>query len=300
MLPLPELAVFAAVAESGSFTAAARQLRLSKASVSGQVARLEAELGTRLLQRSTRRLTLTEAGEAALVHCRAMVREAEAARLAAVERHTEPVGTLRVACPESFCDLHIAPHCAGFLASHPALDIELSSGAYQADLIGERFDMAIRIGNLPDSSLGVKRIGTARNVIVAAPAFLERHPAIAAISDLEGMDILQFAPLWRGNEWLVLDRQGLEHRITGRCRLAVDSGRALIAAARSGAGLALLPDWGVADDLERGTLVQVLPGFGRAALPIQAVFPANRNPSAKVRAFIAWLETAWRGSSLMG
>lgn len=294
MVLLSELAVFAAVAEAGSFTAAARRLKLSKASVSGQVARLESVLGTRLLNRSTRRLTLTEAGEAALGHSQAMVRAAEAARAAAIEHHNDPVGTLRVACPEGFADLHIAPHCGGFLTAYPALDLELSAAPWSVDLIGERFDLAIRIGHLPNSALGVKRIGTATNVIVAAPSWLAGQPEIATVADLNGRDILQFTPLWRGNEWQVCDADGGEHRVTGRCRLALDSGRALIAAARSGAGLALLPDWAVADDIAQGLLVQVLPGTGRAPLPIQAVYPATRNQSAKVRAFLNWLERSWR------
>ncbi|MEP6389221.1 MAG: LysR family transcriptional regulator, partial [Halioglobus sp.] len=155
MLPFDELALFAKVAETKNFSAAARQLGISSSTASDYVNRLEDRLGLKLFNRSTRRVELTEAGTACYEHATGMVASAEKAMLAASEFHSSPQGVLRISCPETFTEMHIAPLLGKYLQSYPKVSIETSEGAHQANLIGEQFDLAIRIGRLTDSTLTV-------------------------------------------------------------------------------------------------------------------------------------------------
>lgn len=291
---LNEFAVFSEVVEAGSFTGAAAALGLSKAAVSEHVSRLEAQLGVQLLQRTTRRLSLTEAGEACYRHTRRMRAEADAAAQAAAEYHAEPMGVLRVACPEAFSVRHIVPFAAGFLPLYPRLSLELSEAPVHVDLIGERFDLAIRIGELPDSRLVVRRLGLARSLLVASPAYLEQVADMAQPSDLEAADSLRFLPLQGTDGLRVRGPAGQVEIVRMPVRLAADSGSAVAAAARAGIGIALLPDWAVAADLAAGTLVEVLPGWGGEPVPIQAVYPSQARLSPKVRAFVDAFAEAFR------
>lgn len=286
MLPVAELAVFATVVEAGSFSAAARQLRLSKAAVSEQVARLEKRLGARLLHRTTRRLSLTQAGEACYQHSARLVEAAESATRAAHSLHAEPRGLLRVTAPQTFAPMHVAPALPSLLAQYPRLDVELEVSARVVDLVQEKIDVAIRIGPLPDSTLVARRIGHARLIVVAAPGYLQRRGTPQRAEDIERHDVVQFAPLGWGEHWLLDDPQGERRRIRVRSRLQCDSGEALVAAVRAGVGLGTLPDWMVPRELADGTLVQVLAGWGREPVPIHAVHASGGLAAAKVRVFV--------------
>ncbi len=292
---LNEFAVFSEVVEAGSFTAAAGPLGLSKAAVSEHVSRLEAQLGVQLLQRTTRRLSVTEAGEACYRHTRRMRAEADAAAQAAAEYHAEPMGVLRVACPEAFSVRHIVPFAARFLPLYPRLSLNLSEAPVHVDLIGERFDMAIRIGELPDSRLVVRRLGLARSLLVAAPVFLQQGEGFDKPSDLERAASLRFLPLQGTDGLRIFGPDGQAETVRMPVRLAADSGSAVAAAARAGIGIAMLPDWAVAGDLAAGTLVEVLPGWGGVPVPIQAVYPSQARLSPKVRAFVDAFAEAFRG-----
>ncbi|MFO1400626.1 MAG: LysR family transcriptional regulator [Steroidobacteraceae bacterium] len=295
MLPVNELAVFATVVDAGSFSAAARQLKLSKATVSEQVARLEKRLGARLLHRTTRRLSLTQAGEACYQHSARLVEAAESAARAAHGLHAEPRGLLRVSAPQAFAPMHVAPALPALLAQHPRLEIELQANARVVDLVQEKIDVAIRIGSLPDSMLVARRLGYERLIIVAAPEYLRRRGTPQRAADIERHDVVQFAPFGWGEYWLIDDPQGERRRMRVHPRLVCDSGEALVAAVRAGAGLVALPDWMVPQELATGALVQVLPGWGREAVPIHALHASGGQAAAKVRVFIDHLVRAYGG-----
>lgn len=293
-----ELAVLAAVVDAGSLSAAARRLGLSKAAVSDQIKRLEERLGARLMNRTTRRLSLTAAGEACYRHSRRMVAEAEEAARAATLFHAEPRGVLRVAAPTTFAPMHIVPLLPAFQAQHPRLSVELMLSADIVDLVKERFDVAIRIGALADSRLIARRLAVSRLVVCASADYLSRHGVPLRIGDLADHPVIEFAPLgWRGR-WRLAGPGGRKTVATNPVFVS-DSGEAVLAAATSGLGLAALPNWMVSAALERGTLVQILPGWGSQAVPIHAVHAGTRQVPAKVRLFIDHIarhlaQVAWR------
>jgi DNA-binding transcriptional LysR family regulator len=286
MLPFSELAVFAGVVEAGGFSAAAARLGLSKAAVSDHVRRLEARLGARLLNRTTRRIALTEAGEACYARARGMVAEADAAARTAEVLQAEPVGRLRITAPQTFGPLHVAPALAAFAALYPRLDLELLVTAQTVDLVRERLDVAIRIGSLPDSSLVARRIAMARMVIVAAPDYVRRRGALRAPAELAKHDTMQFTPLNWGEVWRLTDPGGRPRRLPIRPRFVTDSGDALVEAARAGLGLALVQDWMVHRHVAAGELIVQLPGWGRRNVPIHALHASQGRPAAKIRLFI--------------
>ncbi|MET0987117.1 MAG: LysR family transcriptional regulator [Steroidobacteraceae bacterium] len=296
MLNLNELALFAAVVKSGSLSGAARTLNLSKAAVSEQLRRLEERLGTRLLNRTTRKVSLTEAGEACFRHCERMLESAEAAANAAQALHVEPRGELRVSAPQTFAPMHIAPALPSFLAQYPALTIDLSVTPRLVNLVEEKIDVAIRIGALNDSTLVARRLAFARLIIVAAPDYLRRRGIPQTGKALAQHDVMQFSSFDWGDHWLLDDPKGTRQRLAVTARLRCDSGESLVAAARAGAGLAAVPNWMVQAELAAGTLVQVLHGWGRKAVPIHAVHSSGGLAAAKVRAFVThlaqWFATA--------
>ncbi len=289
MTPYEELAAFAAVVDAGSFTGAAQRLGQSKAAVSDQVRRLEARLGARLLNRTTRRVSVTEAGAACHAHCVRMRQEAEAATRIAESLHAEPTGRLRLTAPQTFGPMHVAPALASFAARYPRLEIELRVATERADLIGGGLDLAIRVGALPDSRLVARRIGLTRRLLVASPDYLEARGAPGTAAEIPAHDTLVFQPLTPGSEWTISDPNGRARRVPLRPRLLSDAGETLLEAARAGMGIAYMPDWMAHGLLATGDLRVVLPGWGRPAAPIHAVHASAGQPPAKVRLFIEHL-----------
>lgn len=285
MDPLDGIAAFAVVVETGSFTAAARQLKLSKSAVSAHVQRLEERLGVQLLHRTTRRVATTEAGARYHQFCARILAEAEAAEQAAGALHREPRGTLRISAPDTFGWMHVAPAIPPFLASYPDISIDLTLEERHVNLVDERLDLAIRIGALPDSPLIVRRLAPSRTLLCAAPGYLAQRGAPATPQDLGAHACLCFPPLWRDGRWHLTGRQG-ELRIAVTPVLVTNSGEVLRSAAVEGAGIAILPTWAIADELARGALVAVLRGWAPPASTIHAVYPEHRRMSAKVRAFV--------------
>jgi DNA-binding transcriptional LysR family regulator len=280
-----EMVVFARVVEAAGFSAAAERLGTSKSSVSAQVQRLEARMGVRLLNRTTRRLSLTEAGAACYRHCARLMAEAEAAEQAASAFHAEPRGTLRIAAPDTFGWMHVAPALGAFTARHPGLILDLSLSSKHVDLVDERVDLAIRIGALPDSSYVTRRLAFSRLLVVAAPAYLARRAAPREPRHLAEHNCLRFAPLGWGMEWRLRGPNGpLRVPIGGS--FVTNSGEALREAALAGLGLGLMPSWLIGDELRRAALVPVLERWAPAPAPIQAVHPSNRLTSPKVRLFV--------------
>lgn len=287
-VPVGEMAVFARVVEEKSFSGAARKLGISKAAVSRQIAALEDSLKTQLLNRTTRRLSLTEAGLALYGHCARIVAEAEAAQEAAANLSATPRGLLKVNAPMSFGQLHLAPAVPEFLARYPELELELALNDRYVDVIEEGFDLAVRIGQLEDSSLIARKLASDRPVLCAAPAYLEAHGEPRSPSDLENRDCLLYTYLATQNEWRFKGPKG-EERVRVKGRFTANNGDALRHAALAGLGIALLPSFIVGPDVRSGALEALLPGHRPPALGIYTVYPPSRHLSPKVRAFVDFL-----------
>lgn len=286
---LTAMAVFARVVEEGSFSEAARSLGLSKSAVSKQVGRIEDRLGTRLLNRTTRQLSLTEAGTAFYEGCRQMVQDAETAEAAVTHLAGAPRGTLRVNAPMSFGQLHVAPALPDFLARYPELSVEMQLNDRTVDLVEEGYDLAVRIGSLPDSSLIARRLAPMRQIVCAAPDYLDQHGRPTHPRELKRHECLIYSYLAWGHEWRFKGAEG-EIRVPLDGRLEINNGDALLSVARRGFGIAMLPSFLAAEDLHAGRLEAVLADWCRhEAGAVYAVFPASRNLSPKVRVFVDYL-----------
>lgn len=275
--------------ETGSFSAAARDLGVTASSVSRLVAALEVELGTQLVRRSTRRLRLTENGHAAHERAQRVLAEIGEMRAALSERQAAPRGLLRVNVPVAFGHRHVAPHLPAFLARYPDLRIDLDLTDHTVDLVEAGVDVAIRIGALQDSALLARRLADQRRHVVASPAHLERAPALQAPEDLARHECLAFH-LQPGDAWLLSGVDGALREVPVRHRLRANNSDALLAAVTGGLGVALLPTWLVNEALADGRLVRLLPGFeGRFSRQEQGIYGVHR-PSPyltpKVRLFL--------------
>ncbi len=284
-LPLPDLAIFAAVAETEGFSAAARRLGVSKAMVSVAVARLEGRLGVRLLQRTTRRLSLTEAGAAALPHAQRALLAARDAEEAATRSLTSPRGLLRLNAPMSFGLLHVAPALGAFAKAYPEVRVDLVLDDRVLDLAEGGFDLALRIGTLPDSALVSQHVGHSRNVIVADPDYLARAGAPASPADLARHPALLYSLAATGPRWtLTRGKRSETVRVSGP--LMANSSLALRSALAQGLGLARIPWFVVGEDLARGRLVRVLEGWELPAQDIHALTTSREHLPRKTRAFV--------------
>lgn len=285
---LTGMAVFARVIEAGGFSAAARALGLSKSAVSKQVAALEDRLGARLLHRTTRRMSLTEAGAAFLDASRRVLAEVESAEAAVGALQAEPRGTLRVNAPMTFGIMHLAAAIPAFLDQYPRVTVDLVLNDRFVDLVEEGFDVAVRIGRLGDSSLVARRLAPMRRVMVASSAYLDIHGRPRVLADLAGHECLTYAYSSSGDEWCFDGPRGEERvRVTGRLR--ANNGEVLKAAALAGAGILAIPTFIVGPELRDGRLERVLPGHESRSGAIHAVWPPGRQPAPKLRAFVDFL-----------
>lgn len=282
---LSDFAVFVAVAETEGFSAAAKRLSVSKAMVSTAVARLEAHLGVRLFQRTTRRLSLTEAGAATLVHAQRALLAAQDAEEAATRGLTSPRGVLRLNAPMSFGLLHVVPAIGEFMQKYPQVRVDLVLDDRVLDLVEGGFDLALRIGTLSDSALIAHPLATSHNTIVAHPDYLARAGTPKKPRDLEHHAALLFALHRTGSSW-VLKRGKTTETVRVSGPLKANSSLALRNALLQGLGLAHVPYFVVGEDLARGALVRVLPEWtlpehGMFALTVEREFMPR-----KTRAFI--------------
>lgn len=287
MKHLSEMAIFAKVVETKSFSAAARHLNLTKSAVSKQVSRLELALGVRLLNRTTRTLSLTGEGSAVYEHCARLVAAAEAAELAASQLVAVPRGTIRVSAPVSFGTRQIAPAVPGFLARYPQTRIELVLLDRFVDLADEGFDLVIRMSDRIPEGHVARHLLDIGFVICAAPAYLEQHGTPQTPADLSGHNCLLYGHEGFGGTWLFRGKPG-EERVRVAGNYQVNSSEAIHGALRAGLGLALAPYLTVQDDLANGVLRAVLTDW-QAIAPFNAahaVYLPNRQLSPKVRAYI--------------
>jgi DNA-binding transcriptional LysR family regulator len=280
---LSSLEIFVRVLDTGSFTEAARQLSISKSHASKQLRQLEDRLGVRLLNRTTRQVSPTDAGRAFYERCAAIIEDIDDAELAVSHLNREPAGTLRISGPVSFGISHLAPAIGAFMAQHEGLRVELGLSDRMVDIVDEGLDLAIRIGRLTDSSLIARRIAPVSLLACASPAYIARRGRPAAPADLRDHDCLLYRHLSTGSTWHLGDEAV---RVEGR--LMSDNGDVLHHAARAGVGVAFLPDFLVADAIHDGSLEVLLPGH-RSELSLWAVYPHSRHLSAKVRLMIDFL-----------
>lgn len=286
---LSAMALFARVVEAGSFSRAAETLGLSKSAVSKQVARLETRLGARLLNRTTRQISLTEAGSAFYAGCRQMLTEAEAAEAAVGHLAQAPRGTLHVNAPMTFGQQHVAPALPEFLARYPELSVNLQLNDRTVDLVEEGFDVAVRIGQLADSSLIARRLAPLNTAIVAAPAYLTRNGRPEHPRELQEHACLLYSYLASGPVWHFRGPGGrVRVPVTGR--LEANNGDVLLAAAKGGAGIARLPTFICGDAVRAGELERLLLDWvDTADAAVYAVYPASRQVSPKLRVFLDFL-----------
>jgi DNA-binding transcriptional LysR family regulator len=282
---LDAIEAFVKVGELGSFSAAAQRLGTSKSVVSKQVAALEDRLGAKLVNRTTRALSLTEAGAAFLERARTIIAELGAAESAVTHLTGELQGTLRVNAPLSFGIRHVAPAIAPFLAQHPNVTLELDLTDRFVDLIEEGYDLALRIGALADSSLIARKLAPVNRVLCAAPAYLERAGVPRMPQELARHACLSYRQERRTAPWL-LDNGETRISVNVAGPLSTNNGDVLLEAARAGLGIVDLPTFYTCDDLRELRLITVLPGWTPPKLALYAVYRPNRHLSLKVRTFI--------------
>ena len=282
---LDSMSILIAVVDAGSLSAAARVLDMPLATVSRKLAELETHLKTRLLHRSTRQLSLTEAGISYVAACRRILEEIGEAERAATGEYASPKGELLVTAPVAFGRLHVVPVVAEFLAQYPEISVNLMLTDRVVHLMDEHADAAIRIGDLPDSMLMATRVGTVRRVICASPGYLEAHGVPTRPQDLAGHACITFDVLASMRAW-VFGSGKAELSVPVQSRLTVNTAEAAIAAATLGVGLIRALSYQVADAVREQALRVVLEAFESAPLPVSLVHTGQAPLPLKLRAFL--------------
>ncbi len=285
---LAEMSIFSRVVGTGSLSAAARELGLSTAVVSRRLAALEARLGVRLINRTTRSLHLTDEGATYYENCARLLSEIEEANAAVSAGRVEPRGPLKIALPASFGHLHVAPLVPRFAARYPNVQLLLSLSDRTVNVIEEGFDLAVRIAKLADSSLAARRLAPNHRVVCASPDYLRRHGRPATPEDLGGHNCLTTSDL--SMSWDYVDPEGDPGSVRVNGNHACDNWEVLREWAIAGLGIALKSTWDVREQLENGTLVSLFPAYTfDNDVAIYAVYPHRRLLPAKTRAFIEFL-----------
>ena len=279
---LRAMEVFVAVADAGSLSQAARSAGMSAPAVTRALNGLESRLGVRLFTRTTRSLRLTDAGTLYLARCREVLAAVVAAEEEAVGIHGQPSGRLRITAPTRFGQLHVVPVITSFLDRYPEVSVEAVFLDRVTNLVEEGFDVAVRIGPLPDSRLIATRVGAVRRIVCASPDYLARRGRPATVADLANHRIIAATPMTAADEWSF----GAAGAVALTARLRVSTVDAAIAAARAGWGLTRVLSYQIADDLAAGTLECVLEGADTMERPVHLMRADGAAASAKVRAFV--------------
>ncbi len=288
---LNDLYFFAAVVEHGGFSAAGRALGVPKSRLSKRVAQLEERLGVRLLQRTTRRFMVTEVGERFYTHCRAVLEEAQAAQDAVDELRAEPRGVVRLSCPISLAQTVLAYLLPDFLARYPKLQVRVLSSDRRVDVIGEGYDLAIRVRSKldTDANLVVRNFGQARTCLVASPALLDAHGRPGVPDELSGLPALSMREHEGAQVWELVDAHGERTNVEIQARLITGDFAVLLESARRGLGVALLPEFVCAPAISAGELEVVLPGWSEPEGIMHFVYPSRRGMLPGVRALVDYL-----------
>ena len=297
---LNRLVVFVSVVEIGSLTGAASRLGLAKTMVSTHMQRLESELGASLLVRTTRRLALTEAGEAFYEAARNIVRAAEEAVTAIGQEASDLRGTLRITAPVDYGASIIAPLAVALGKRYPGLKIELLSGDRLFDLVAEGIDVAIRLGKLADSNYQAVRVADLASWLVATPQVLASTAKLTRPEQLSELPFLALTVLAQPLSWIFEGPANARQAVHFHSRVSANTAHALRSAALAGGGLAILPDFAVADDVRAGRLVRVLPKWSVKSGGVFAVFPATRYRPQKVRVLVDALKSHLEAIAVAG
>jgi DNA-binding transcriptional LysR family regulator len=283
-----EMQVFCTVVDKGTFVGAAEPLGMSKAAISRYISALEERLGARLLQRTTRRLSLTEEGREFYHQAREVLAMMDAAEEAVSSAAPEPTGVLRVNAPVSFGVLHLAPLWADFISLYPKVELDISLNDRLVDLVEEGFDAAVRIARMENSSLVGRRLASTRMCLCAAPAYLERYPPLTSLEDLSAHGVVAYTHFASGNDWLFEGPNGPQS-VRTRSAIRCNNGDTCRSIALAGGGIALQPSFMVAGDLRDGTLVEVLAQYRSIELGVYVVYPSRKHLPPKVRALVNFL-----------
>lgn len=283
---IASISAFAAVVEAGSFVRAAERLATSTSTLSRQIAELEQHLDVRLLNRTTRKLSLTEGGQAFYERAVQVLADLEEAEALATSSAAAPRGRLRLTCSHAMGVQRLAPAIASFVARYPEVGFDVSVSDRIVDLVEEGFDLAIRIGQVGSDQLVARKLGDMRLYVCASPAYLRSHGTPRTPADLSGHAVMTYAYSPNPKLWRLTDRDGNAQEVRVSGPLHSNSGDLSIAAAIAGLGVVFEPDFMVRKSLESGLLVRVLPGWESAAGEIWAVYPSRRHLSVKVRLFV--------------
>ncbi len=282
---LTSMSVFVAVVETGNFSAASEHLQISRASTSKHIVALENCLGGRLLNRTTRRVSVTEAGKAYYDRCKQILEDVQEAECVVTGYSSEPRGLLRLNAPMSFGTRQLASIISRFCQAHPDIEVELSLNDRVVDVVEEGYDLVIRISRLKESSLIARKLAPCHQVLCASPGYLNKHGRPQAPGELIQHNCLHYTYFVTGKNWVLNGPDG-EHRIATHPQLSANNGDVLYMAARNGLGVTLLPTFIVGDAIRNGELEVILPAYKPAEISIYAVYASKRHLSAKVRALI--------------
>jgi DNA-binding transcriptional LysR family regulator len=287
--------VFATVVARGSFTRAADALDTSPANVTRYVGELEAHLSTRLLNRTSRRLSLTESGEALYERCRSILDDVAEAEAVASSSSLQPRGRLRINAPLSFGVLHLAPLWPLFMQRFPQVALDVALIDRVVDLVEEGFDLAVRISRGGSTSHVARKLASSRNIVCASPDYLRRHGEPQVPEDLGRHACIGYSYALTADEWHLVDGAGRPHVVKVSCAMHTNNGDTVRAAALAGQGIIWQPTFLIGDDLRQGRLVPLLPGYRMPDIDVLAVYPSRRHLSAKVRVMVDFLAEAFRG-----
>lgn len=283
-----EMQVFCTVVEKGNFIGAAEPLEMSKAAISRYVSALEERLGARLLHRTTRRLSLTDAGRQFYEQAKEVLALMYEAEEAVSSTAPEATGLLRINAPVSFGVLHLAPIWADFMRAYPQVQLDISLNDRIVDLVEEGFDVAIRIARMESSSLVGRRLSSTRMCLCAAPSYLDAHAPIETLQDLTQHGVVAYTNFASGSDW-TFDGPNGQETVRTQSTVRCNNGDTCRSITLSGGGISLQPSFMVADDIRTGRLVEILPAYRSIELGIYAVYPTRKHLAAKVRALISFL-----------
>nr|HEX4315727.1 LysR family transcriptional regulator [Kofleriaceae bacterium] len=290
-MDLNDIVVFTKVVETRSFTGAADLLGLPKSTVSRKLAQLEERLGVRLVQRTTRKLALTEIGEAYYERCARIVADVNSAEQLVTDMQSTPRGRVRVTAPVDLSTRYLGSIISAFCAAHADITVELDASDRLVDMIEEGFDVAVRIGPLPESTLIARRLCTTQMMLAAAPAYLAKRGTPTQLEELEEHDRLLFTPTNQKQQWTIVN--GDQSAEYGRpARFSSNNYEAVRAATLAGGGVGLLAEFMLADDIASGRLVRVLPAWSTHALDVHAVYVARANLPPRLGLFLDHLVRA--------
>lgn len=290
-MDLNDIVVFTKVVETRSFTGAAEQLGLPKSTVSRKLAQLEERLGVRLVQRTTRKLALTDIGEAYYERAARIVSDLQAAEQVVMDMQASPRGRLRVTAPIDLSSLYLGRIIADFNVAHPEVNVELDGSDRVVDLIEESFDLAIRFGPLPESTLIARKLASFQAVLCASPEYLAKHTAPKTVEELEDHDKVLFLPSARMPSW-TLNNGDQTYELTRPAKFSSNNLMAVRDAVHAGLGVSALAEFTVACDLHEGRLVRILPEWTSPSLDINAVYPARQNMPPRLSLFLEHLAMA--------